>query len=364
MSRNSSMLLVGVGGAGCAMARGVRRAFGEDLRHVLVDTDASTGDADSPFVLLGAERLSGRGAGGEIVNARLATEDTVKLMDDWLEGARLAVVVTALGGGTGGGATLEVLKHLAKRGVATILFATTPFAFEGEARHRNARGMISMLSDVANASFFLPLDKLVGEEPTMDAAMRHVVDTLACAVTLFWRLVEKPGYIRLDVERIRQIVQGAGRGRFAAVTARGEARAAASVKALVGSQLLAEGTRTVKSILCGVLAGADLRLAEVGEVAEGLKTAFGAHADFELATVNDEETFSGRLSVVAMLFESSTKDDASAKAKSARKVRAGRNALLAAPQGRGRFNNAEPTIWRGEDLDIPTYLRQNINLDF
>ena len=33
------------------------------------------------------------------------------------------------------------------------------------------------------------------------------------------------------------------------------------------------------------------------------------------------------------------------------------------PQGRGRFNNAEPTIWNGEDLDIPTFLRRNINLD-
>ena len=33
------------------------------------------------------------------------------------------------------------------------------------------------------------------------------------------------------------------------------------------------------------------------------------------------------------------------------------------PQGRGRFNNAEPTIWNGEDLDIPTFLRRNISLD-
>jgi hypothetical protein len=31
---------------------------------------------------------------------------------------------------------------------------------------------------------------------------------------------------------------------------------------------------------------------------------------------------------------------------------------------RGRFTNSAPTIWHGEDLDIPTFMRRNINLDF
>ena len=53
----STMLLVGIGGAGCAMARGVTRAFGEGLRYVLTDTDAKTGDAGGPFVLIGGDRL-------------------------------------------------------------------------------------------------------------------------------------------------------------------------------------------------------------------------------------------------------------------------------------------------------------------
>ena len=40
-----------------------------------------------------------------------------------------------------------------------------------------------------------------------------------------------------------------------------------------------------------------------------------------------------------------------------------KNPLSVGPQGRGRFYNAEQTIWRGEDLDRPTYLRRNISLD-
>lgn len=367
MNAASSMLLIGIGGAGSAMARGINRAFGEGLRHVLADTDAATGRAGGPFTLLGGDRLSGRGTGGDVVAARLAAEDSVQVLDESLEGVRLAVIVTALGGGTGGGATLEAVKHLAERGIPSIVFATTPFSFEGADRQRNARGMMTMIGESANAAFFIPLDKLVGETDNMEEAMRRAVDTLASGVTLFWRLVGKPGYIRLDAERIRHLIVRAGYGRFATVTAQGPNRAADAVDALVRAPLLTAGSGPVRAILCGILAGEDLRLSEVGRIATGIREAFGERCAFELATVNDETTFTGRLSVVVMLFESNGRDEvASAKGDgsptaSRKKSRA---ILTQGPSGRGRFNNAEPTIWNGEDLDKPTFLRRNISLDF
>ena len=111
----SPMLLIGIGTAGSAIARGINRAFSGELRYVLADTDANSGSDGGPFVLLGGERLSGLGAGGDIVAGRLAAESSIKLLDEHLEGVRLAVIVTSLGGGTGGGATLEAAKHLAER---------------------------------------------------------------------------------------------------------------------------------------------------------------------------------------------------------------------------------------------------------
>jgi cell division protein FtsZ len=362
------MILIGVGGGGCAIASGVNRAFGGDLRHVLTDTDAKTGTAGGPFVLIGGERLSGRGSGGDVVAARLAAEDSIGTIDEHLEGARLAVVVTSLGGGTGGGATLEMVKHLASRGIPSIVFATTPFTFEGEDRLRNARGVMAMIEESANATFFIPLNKLIGDAELMTDAMARAVGTLASAITLFWRLVEKPGYIRLDAERIRHIMVKAGRGRFAAASAQGPDRAAQIVDALSRAPLLASGSGPVRAVLCGILAGDDLRLAEVGTISKGVRAAFGQNAAFELATVNDESTFSGRISVVMMLFEANGKEaeeSGTASVLGSKRGRKTKNAGLGVgPQGRGRFNNAEPTVWNGEDLDIPTFLRRNINLDF
>ena len=363
----SQLFLLGVGGAGARIVRGIRRAFGAPLRCCMADTDAATSTADEPFILIGGSRLSGRGAGGSVLNARMAVEDSLHDLDAVRQGARLAVVVAGLGGGTGGGATLEIVRYFRKQGLPSIVFATTPFAFEGEERQRTARGMMPMIVQEAAATFFMPLDQMVDGHDNMDEALRHAVDTVASAVTLFWRLLESPGYIRIDVEQLRQCIGSAGRGRFAVASAAGPDRAAQIVEKLSQSPLLAGGDGPVREILCGVLAGDDLRLSEIARLAEGVRARFGASARFTLGTVNDERAFSGRLAAVLMLFEGGdTAADGDGQPTGAGR-RAGRRSkeLLSRNQAdRGRFQGVEPTYWHGEDLDVPTYLRKGITLDF
>lgn len=367
MNNSSPLLLLGIGTAGARIARGVSRSFGDNLRFAIADTDASTAEGEGSFTLLGGDRLSGRGSGGDIVSARLATEDSIQNLDALIEGVRLAVIVTCLGGGTGGGASLETVKHLALRGIPTIVFATLPFQFEGDDRLRNARGIMSMLEDASNAIFFLPLDKLVGETDNMNEALQQAVRTVADGVTLFWRLIEKPGYIKLDADRVRHLINGAGRGRFAAVTCEGPNRAGDAVDKLIRSELLATANSPVKAALCGVLAGDDLRLSELSTISNGVQEAFGEHIAFDLGTVNDNENFADRLSVVVMLFEMNGRDTASPSVGgvlSGRKRNTKASALTIGPSGRGRFNSAERSEWHGEDLDVPTFIRHNITLEF
>ena len=366
MSDSSSMLLIGVGTTGSKIARGISRAFGENIRFIIADTDAATGDGDGRFILLGGNRLSGRGAAGNIVEARLAAEDSIHSFDDFLEGIRLAVIVTALGGGTGGGATLEISKHLSSLGIPSIVFATTPFLMEGEDRQLKARGVMPMIEESANATFFLPMDKLVSGEDNMAAAMRQACDTLSTGVTFFWRLIERPGYLRLDADRMRHLIAGAGRGRFAAITVQGPNRAADAIEQILHSEMLSAASSPVRSILCGVLAGEDLRLSELGKIADGVRETFGDRVTFDLGTVNDEATFCGRISVVIMLFESNGREHGtvSGGVLGSKGARRARGPLGTGPSGRGRFNNSEPTFWNGEDLDVPTFIRHNIPLEF
>jgi len=67
-----------------------------------------------------------------------------------------------------------------------------------------------------------------------------------------------------------------------------------------------------------------------------------------------------------MLFEANTKAEDAEPGKSVMsgRRRKAKGVLGSGQNGRGRFKNAEPTIWNGEDLDIPTFIRKNLNLDF
>ena len=85
MNSPSSLLLIGVGGAGSSIAYSVNRAFGSTMNHVLCDTDASSSRASSPFILLGGDRLSGHSSGGDIQKAKLATEESLHLFAEHIK---------------------------------------------------------------------------------------------------------------------------------------------------------------------------------------------------------------------------------------------------------------------------------------
>jgi cell division GTPase FtsZ len=114
----------------------------------------------------------------------------------------------------------------------------------------------------------------------------------------------------------------------------------------------------------GILAGDDLRLSEVARVADGFRAAFGRNAAFQLGTVNDEATFSGRLVVAVLVFDETAVAKGTRETRRADRVahknRKNAEAALAASD---RFSDSEKTMWHDEDLDIPTYLRHNLTLD-
>ena len=235
-------------------------------------------------------------------------------------------------------------------------------------RIRSAKTAAGPIGEYADVSVFLPLDALVADAGTdnLRDALARGVDTLASGVTLLWRILEKPGYIQLGPERLRNILVGCGRGQFATATASGEDRTKAILAALADHPLLARDASRppVRTLLVGVLAGDDLRLSEIADLSCGLSAAFGPSASIELGTVNDEQTFSGRLSVVVLLFE----EHATHTTPHASPLRTpgtadgrphGEHALAA----NSRFRNAEKTVWHDEDLDVPTFIRRNLTLD-
>ena len=290
------------------------------------------------------------------------------------------VVVTCLGGGTGGGVTPEIIKALCTMGIATVCFATRPFGFEGNARTKLAEQVLPLIEENADSLVVVPLDDLFGDvrQERLTDAIREAEALVSAGITLLWRLVTRPGFIRLDAERLHTMVVRCGGSRFGFAAAEGPGRAGRAVAALKACRLLRAGESFSKAsaVMLGILAGRDLLLAEVGEIMDTLRGLCKKDCAIEMGTVLDS-AYDGRIELVALASESWRAGAPAAEASPAippvgapmpvgagsgkRRGRAKTSRLSAA--GRGRFQNVDPTFWHGEDLDEPTYVRRGITLE-
>ena len=377
-----NMMLIGVGGGGCRFAAAAVQAFGGTLPAIGLDTDALATRSISGMrcMILGAQRFDGHGTGGDAVKGRTAMQDDLETVAAALNGVRLAVVVTALGGGVGNGATPLVLNALRNVGAHMIVFATLPFALEGKERRAAADRALPMIEEVSDALVVLPMDHLFAmadpQAPLADAIPRAEA-VFSAALTLFWRLLLTPGFIALDADALMaMLTQNKGRCRFAVATGSGEGRSAEVVVQLCRSPLLGRNPalHEAQAVTLGVLAGGDLRLAELTDVTQRLRAALAPGCEMRMGTVLDERQ-AGKIELVALLFDVVREKGGAATAGNEAadglvpipgEMRSGRRSRAKGggrPMGRGRFKDVEATWFNGEDLDRPTYLRLGITLD-
>lgn len=382
MNENAvNLLLIGVGGGGCRFASAAAMRFGPGIQAIGFDTDAVTSRSIGGMrcMLIGATRYDGCGTGGDAVKGHTAATDDAETIRNAVRNARIAVVVTALGGGVGTGATPQILAILRSLGIVSLCVATLPFEFEGRERATAAQRALPVLEENTDALVALRLDDLYAPDRNipLSEAMSAAEARLGEALTLLWSLVLNPGYISLGPAKLASLLmQSAGRCRFAVASAEGPERAAECVGALCRSPLLGPSPALdgVQAVLVGVLAGADLRLAELSDVSGRLRSALPGACSFNLSTVLDER-HAGALRLVALFFDSIRPSEAVQEAVAdelqtpaeetrprRRRTRADSKLALGA-SGRGRFQGVEGTILNGEDLDVPTYLRRRITLD-
>jgi cell division protein FtsZ len=104
---------------------------------------------DLPF---GLEVTRGFGCGGDVAHGRQAAEQDIAALRQAVAGARVVVLVTGLGGGTGGGAAPVVAKLARDAGALVVTLATLPFGFEAPLRQANAKASLQASSGESSAA--------------------------------------------------------------------------------------------------------------------------------------------------------------------------------------------------------------------
>ncbi len=372
MERTPSILLLGLGGAGCSMVSRLSSGLTSEVGAMFVDTDERSLPAGGVTLQLGRQQTRGMGTGGEVGSGLAAAESEEAALRRALAGAHVVVLVTGLGGGTGSGAAPFIAACASDAGATVLCFATMPFSHEGERRQREADQAATILAGRCHGFIAVHNDLLLQQVPA-DAPMP---DAFAAADAWVGGAIRgiaaafAPGaLVPADPSALRSILStrgsptlcafGAGEGQGAAMKA---ARAAADCPLAHGPGAVTK----VASLFVHVSGGPELTSTDAFEAVAAVRAKFGGETSTVLCARTDP-ALAGRAEV-SVLGASLPVPRAPAKGRKGAKSGKGDESQTVFPFAtdeavrRGFFGGAPLTIVDGQDIDVPTYIRRAVRL--
>jgi cell division protein FtsZ len=371
--------VVGVGGGG---SNAVNRMIDEGIQgveFVTVNTDAQALllSKSSLRVRIGDKLTRGLGAGGNPEVGRKAAEESAEELYNVLKGSDMVFVTAGLGGGTGTGAAPVVAQIAKECGALTIGVVTRPFTFEGGKRQQSSEEGMSNLKEHADTLIVIPNDRLlqiVDKRASLQDSFRMADDVLRQGIQGISELITVPGLINLDFADVKTIMSEGGAALMAVGRASGEDRAKVAAEQAISSQLLDITIDGARGVLFNVTGGPSMTLFEVNQAAAIIRET--AHPDVNMifgAVIDPDLKDDVRITVIATGFERSgvprrvvertplqrPTSDIQRPATSTPLQRPMESVSVSAPQqpAAPAAGESRPQNFGGDDLDIPTFLR-------
>jgi cell division protein FtsZ len=410
--RTRMIKIFGVGSAGVSLLDTLNGEEFAGAGFVAINTDASPLAASSATVKIHLETklMRGLGTGGDPERGRAIAEEQFSTLKTASEGADVVLIVAGLGGGAGSGISPVLARAAKETGALVLVFATLPFLCEGNRRQQQAQQSLEQLKSVADGVVCLPnqkVFKLIDENTSVLDTFRITGGLLIEGIRGVWQLLTRPGLIQIHFDDLCALVRDRhSESVFASVEAAGAGRSREVVEKLLAHPLLDEGRALAESdaVLVSLMGGKDLTMAEVNRVMEQIsrqceraEIIMGAAMDATLKNRLSVTVIAARHSPVAKTemtgvssepsaargatsrsavgsippapsFTAEQREQMVARHSSGGRSRRNSSKMLQAQLplaivSKGRFDKSEPTIHKGEDLDIPTYIRRGVALN-
>ncbi len=413
--------ILGVGGTGVNVMELLMQSGLPGSSFVAVNTDAASLSVSSASQKIHLETalMRGMGTGGDPDRGRMVAEEQAGKLKSACEGADVVFIVAGMGGGAGTGISPVLARAAKEAGALVIGFVTTPFECEGGRRKDLASRGLEELRDAADGVICLPnqkVFKLIDENTSVADTFKITNEFLADGVRGVWRLLTHKGLIEIHFSDLAAMIRDRHvESVFAVAEAMGATRSREVMDKLLAHPMLDGGQALTESetVLVSLMGGPDLTMVEISRVMEEVNRRCG-QAQVMMGAVIDE-SFRERLAItlVAARKPADTAEEP-ARPGSGRMsegldeqllsqtptARPGSRFVPPAPtlppdqlqqmlarQGRkaprqgkapsklrqsqlpleiiskGRFDKSEPTIHKGEDLDVPTYIRRGVSLN-
>ena len=207
---DSSLLLVGVGGLGCAWAKRAHERCSRNIDLLLVDADPegiNTPNQAHVLQLGPNPEPSGCASLPELGEQRMRSLSN--LANRVLEPIELVILLTALGGGAGSGAAPEMARQAKRRGALVVSVAAFPFDAQPRRRAVAEESAVA-LEKHSDVCVRLSLDRLAWQARERGVDWRLGAAWIEELVEGIVATISKIGLINLDLMDLRSIVAKGG----------------------------------------------------------------------------------------------------------------------------------------------------------
>jgi cell division protein FtsZ len=416
-----SVKIFGVGTAGINILEQIAKAAlpGVALAAVNTDSKSLAGSSATEKISLATKSSRGAGPNGDPKRSRAAAEENLPRLKQACEGMDVIFVVAGLGGGAGTGISPVLAQAARESGALVLAFVATPFDCEGNLRLEQAQYGLEQLKTAADGVICLSnqkIFKLNDEKTSVVETFKILNELITEGVSGVWRLMAHKGLIEIHYSDLCAVLRDRhGESAFATAEAGGATRSREVVDKLFAHPMLDGGKTLAESdaVLVSLTGGPDLTMSEMHRVMEHIngkceraRVVMGAAIDeafrerlaITLIAVRRNDAPAEReelepqnrgehrpfeeLSAQLLKQENGTRPQSRfippaptlpperVEQLAARQTRSRKNSskmrqgqLPLEIVSKGRFDKSEPTIHKGEDLDVPTYIRRGVALN-
>jgi cell division protein FtsZ len=216
----------------------------------------------------------------------------------------MVFIAAGMGGGTGTGAAHVIARAAKELNILTVGVVTLPFLYEGPSRMRRAQIGLEELRKHVDTIIVIPnqnLFKIANEQTTFEESFNLSNNVLMHGVQSVTDLMVRPGIINLDFADVETVMASMGKAMMGTGEAEGEGRAMKATEMAISNPLIDDYTlKGAKGLLVNITGGKDLKLFEVDEVVNKIRSEVEADAEVIIGAITDPSLEGNiRVSIVA-----------------------------------------------------------------
>ena len=287
------LLVMGVGGAGGNAINEMIENGMQGVEFIAVNTDAQDlkHSKAKTKIQIGLNLTKGLGAGAKLDIGQAAADESLNEIINILQGANMVFIAAGMGGGTGTGAAHVIARAAKELNILTVGVVTLPFLYEGPSRMKRAQVGLEELRKHVDTIIVIPnqnLFKIANEQTTFEESFNLSNNVLMHGVQSVTDLMVRPGIINLDFADVETVMASMGKAMMGTGEAEGEGRAMQATEMAISNPLIDDYTlKGAKGLLVNITGGKDLKLFEVDEVVNKIRSEVEADAEVIIGAITD-----------------------------------------------------------------------------